>query len=173
MTQQHIFLVGPMGAGKSTIGKHLADLLDLPFVDVDTEIESRAGADIQWIFDMEGEQGFRDRECKVLLDLAGNGESKVIATGGGIILRDENRAVLQRSGKVVYLSATAEQLFERTRRDKSRPLLQVDDRRAVIAELVEVRDPLYNQVADLVFPSGSMQPNKLAKKLAEALTALC
>ena len=70
MTPQHIFLVGPMGAGKTTIGKHLADLLGLPFVDVDTEIESRAGADIQWIFDMEGEQGFRDRECKVLLDLA-------------------------------------------------------------------------------------------------------
>ena len=173
MTPQHIFLVGPMGAGKSTIGKYLADLLDLPFIDVDTEIESRAGADIQWIFDMEGEQGFRERESKVLVDLAGKDQSTVIATGGGIVLREENRQVLQRSGKVIYLSATAEQLFERTRRDKSRPLLQVDDRRTVIAQLVETRDPLYNQVADLVFPSGSVQPNKLAKKLAEALSALC
>jgi shikimate kinase len=172
MTPQHIFLVGPMGAGKTTIGKHLADLLGLPFVDVDTEIESRAGADIQWIFDMEGEQGFRDRECKMLLDMSSNSQPKVIATGGGIVLRDENRAVLQRTGMVVYLSATAEQLFERTRRDKTRPLLQVEDRRAVIDQLVETRDPLYNQVADLVFPSGSMQPNKLAKKLAEALSAL-
>jgi shikimate kinase len=172
MTPPHIFLVGPMGAGKSTIGRHLADLLDLPFVDVDSEIESRAGADIQWIFDMEGEQGFRDRESKVLLYLAGKAQPSVIATGGGIVLREENRAVLERSGKVIYLSATAEQLFERTRRDKSRPLLQVEDRRAVIAHLVETRDPLYKQVADLIFPSGSTQPNKLAKKLAEALSAL-
>jgi shikimate kinase len=172
MTPQHIFLVGPMGAGKSTIGRHLADIFNLPFVDIDSEIESRAGADIQWIFDMEGEQGFRDRECKVLLDLAGKAQPTVIATGGGIVLRDENRAVLERSGKVIYLSATAEQLFERTRRDKSRPLLQVEDRRTVIAELVATRDPLYRQVADLIFPSGSMQPNKLAKKLAEALSAL-
>lgn len=173
MTAQHIFLVGPMGAGKSTIGRHLADLMDLPFVDVDSEIESRAGADIQWIFDMEGEQGFRDRECKVLKDLTENSQPRVIATGGGIVMRDENRAILRSSGRVIYLSATAEQLYERTRRDKSRPLLQVDDRRAVIEQLVETRDPLYKQVADMVFPSGSTQPNKLAKKLAEALSALC
>ena len=173
MTAQHILLVGPMGAGKSTIGRHLADLLDLPFVDVDSEIESRAGADIQWIFDMEGEQGFRDRECKVLKDLASHDQPQVIATGGGIVLREENRTILRNSGKVIYLSATAEQLFERTRRDKSRPLLQVEDRRAVIEQLIETRDPLYKQVADMVFPSGSTQPHKLAKKLAEALSALC
>lgn len=173
MTAQHIFLVGPMGAGKSTIGRHLADLMDLPFVDVDSEIESRAGADIQWIFDMEGEQGFRDRECKVLKELAEQDQPQVIATGGGIVMRDENRTILRNRGRVIYLSATAEQLFERTRRDKSRPLLQVEDRRAVIEKLVETRDPLYKQVADMAFPSGSTQPNKLAKKLAEALSALC
>lgn len=173
MTAQHILLVGPMGAGKSTIGRHLADLLDLPFVDVDSEIESRAGADIQWIFDMEGEQGFRDRESKVLKDLASHDQPQVIATGGGIVVREENRTILRNSGKVIYLSATAEQLFERTRRDKSRPLLQVEDRRAVIEQLIETRDPLYKQVADMVFPSGSTQPYKLAKKLAEALSALC
>ena len=119
MTSHHIFLVGPMGAGKSTIGKHLADLLDLPFVDVDTEIETRAGANIQWIFDMEGEAGFRERETRMLIDLANNSHPQVIATGGGIVLSADNRAVLKRSGKVVYLSATAEQLYERTRRDLS------------------------------------------------------
>jgi len=173
MTPQYIFLVGPMGAGKTTIGKHLADLLGLPFIEVDTEIEARAGANIPWIFDMEGEQGFRDRESKVLTALVSDKQPKVIATGGGIVLSADNRAILKRSGLVVYLSATLEQLVERTRRDKTRPLLQVDDRESVIKQLIEKRSPLYNQVADLVFPSGSTQPLRLAKKLAEAVSALC
>ncbi len=173
MRPQHIFLVGPMGAGKTTIGRHLADLLGLSFVDVDSEIETRAGADIQWIFDMEGEAGFRERESKVLVDLVSESKPMVIATGGGIVLSADNRAVLERSGLVVYLSATAEQLIERTRRDKTRPLLQVEDREAVIRKLIEDRSPLYNQVADLVFPSGSTQPLRLAKKLAEAVSAQC
>ena len=172
MTSNHIFLVGPMGAGKSTIGKHLADLLDLPFVDVDTEIETRAGANIQWIFDMEGEAGFRERETRMLIDLANNSHPQVIATGGGIVLSEDNRAVLKRSGKVVYLSATAEQLYERTRRDKKRPLLQVDYRQGVIKRLIETRGPLYDEVADMVFLSASAQPSRVAKKLAEALSAL-
>ena len=97
----------------------------------------------------------------------------MIATGGGIVLSGDNRAILQTSGLVVYLSATFEQLVERTKRDKARPLLQVDDREGVIKQLIETRSPLYNQVADLVFPSGSTQPLKLAKKLAEAVSALC
>ena len=137
MSEQHIFLVGPMGAGKTTIGKQLADFLCRPFVDVDNEIESRTGADIQWIFDMEGEQGFRDRETKVLEAIIQTSPSSIIATGGGIILRRENRTTLQENGQVVYVSATKEQLYERTKRDKSRPLLQVDDRRSVIDRLVE------------------------------------
>lgn len=172
MKSQHIFLVGPMGAGKTTIGKHLAGLLGLSFIDVDSEIETRAGADIQWIFDMEGEAGFRERESKVLADLVADKQPKVIATGGGIVLSGDNRGILQASGLVVYLSATFEQLVERTKRDKTRPLLQVDDREAVIKKLIETRSPLYNQVADLVFPSGSTQPLKLAKKLAEAVSSL-
>ena len=95
MSEQHIFLVGPMGAGKSTIGKHLAAFLNRPFFDIDNEIVARTGADIQWIFDMEGEEGFRARETRVLLELIGNDSSSVIATGGGIILRPENRAALK------------------------------------------------------------------------------
>ena len=172
MNEQHIFLVGPMGVGKTTVGKQLSGLLHRPFVDVDAEIESRCGADIQWIFDMEGEVGFRERESKVLAELVADKQPKVIATGGGIVLSDDNRGILQASGLVVYLSATFEQLVERTKRDKTRPLLQVDDREAVIKQLIETRSPLYHQVADLVFPSGSTQPLKLAKKLAEAVSAL-
>ncbi|MGX4676111.1 shikimate kinase AroK [SAR92 clade bacterium H246] len=172
MSEQHIFLVGPMGAGKSTIGRQLASFLNRPFFDIDNEIESRTGADIQWIFDMEGEAGFRARETKVLLEVVANEQSSVIATGGGIILSAANRATLKENGQVIYLSATKEQLYERTRKDKSRPLLQVDDRKVVIDKLVETRDPLYQEVADLVFPSGSVAPSKLTKNLAEALAGL-
>ena len=172
MSEQHIFLVGPMGAGKSTIGKHLAAFLNRPFFDMDNEIVARTGADIQWIFDMEGEEGFRARETRVLLELIGNDSSSVIATGGGIILRPENRAALKENGQVIYLSATKEQLYERTRKDKNRPLLQVDNRREVIDQLVEKRDPLYREIADIVFPSGSVSPGKLAKNLAAALAEL-
>ena len=118
------------------------------------------------------EQGFRDRESKVLKAIIETSPSSIIATGGGIVLRNENRTILQKNGLVVYLSATKEQLYERTRRDKNRPLLQVDDRRAVIDQLVEKRDPLYREIADLTFPSGSTQPSRIAKKLAEALSEL-
>ncbi|CAI8318024.1 shikimate kinase [Porticoccaceae bacterium] len=172
MNEQHIFLVGPMGAGKSTIGRHLAAFLNRPFFDIDNEIEARTGADIQWIFDMEGEEGFRVREAKALLELIQNDTSSVIATGGGIVLREDNREALRENGQVIYLSATKEQLYDRTRKDKSRPLLQVDNRREVIDQLVEKRDPLYRGIADLVFPSGSVPPGKLVKSLAQALTEL-
>lgn len=172
MSEQHIFLVGPMGAGKSTIGRQLAGFLNRPFFDIDNEIEARAGADIQWIFDMEGEEGFRERERKVLAEVIAHERSSVIATGGGIILSERNRVMLRENGQVVYLSATKKQLFERTRKDKSRPLLQVSDRQSVIDRLVEEREPLYQEVADLVFSSGQVAPSRVIKNLAEALSKL-
>ena len=172
MSKQHIFLVGPMGVGKTTIGKKLAGLLKRPFFDVDAEIETRCGADIPWIFDMEGEQGFRDRETRAFEDIVASGDQAVIATGGGIVLSSVNREILQDNGQVVYLSASKEQLYERTRRDKSRPLLQVENRLQVIAELLEIRHPLYTEVADLVFPSQGGQVSKVAQKLLDALTKL-
>ena len=153
----HIFLIGPMGAGKSTVGKQLARTLSRPFFDIDHEITKSTGADIQWIFDMEGEAGFRLRESKALNNLIKLERSAVIATGGGVVLESTHRTALSKAGRVIYLSATKAQLFERTKRDKKRPLLQVADRRAVINSLFEQRDPLYRSVADFVFASGTVQ----------------
>ena len=169
MIKQHIFLVGPMGAGKTTVGKQLANLLGRPFIDVDTEIESRCGADIQWVFDMEGEEGFRIRETKVLKDIVSSNKTAVIATGGGAVLMPVNRELLRSHGQVVYLSVSKKQLYERTRKDKARPLLQVDDRERVIDELIEVRDPLYREVADTVFAADGGSAVKVAKSLLEML----
>lgn len=173
MTNQHIFLVGPMGVGKTTIGKRLASLLERPFIDIDKEIEARSGADIQWIFDREGEQGFRERESRVFEDIITANDRSVIATGGGIVLRAINRNFLREYGQCVYLSASKEQLYERTLRDKSRPLLQVENRQQVISGLLKERDPLYREVADLVFTADGGQINKVAKRLLDALSELC
>lgn len=170
MNEQHIFLVGPMGVGKTTVGKQLSGLLHRPFADVDAEIESRCGADIQWIFDMEGEKGFRERESKVLEDIIASNPSSVIATGGGVVLSAKNRQLLHANGQVIYLSASKEQLYERMRRDKSRPLLQVEDREKVINQLLEVRDPLYREVADVVFSSEGGSAARVAKILLDELS---
>jgi shikimate kinase len=150
----HIFLIGPMGAGKSTVGKQLATTLGRPFFDIDHEIVKSTGADIQWIFDMEGEEGFRLRESKVLSS----------------VIDSHSRKVMSATGRVVYLSATKAQLYERTKRDKKRPLLQVTDRRAVIDELFDLRDPLYRSLADIVFTSGSVQMQRVANDIAEQLS---
>lgn len=172
MSEQHIFLVGPMGAGKTTIGRQLAKLLERPFFDIDAEIEARCGADIQWIFDREGEEGFRRRESQVLEDIVTANHNAVIATGGGLVLAAANRRLLNTYGKTLYLSVTAEQLYRRMRKDKKRPLLQVENRRQVIDQLLEKRDPLYREVADLVFPATGGQVLAVAKRLLDALETL-
>ena len=169
MIKTHIFLVGPMGAGKSSVGKSLAKTLNRPFLDLDSEIERRTGADIQWIFDMDGEEGFRDRETKIFSQVVAEKDSVVIATGGGLVLREKNRALLSASGTVIYLFASKEQLLERTKRDKKRPLLQVKDRAKVISEILDQRDLLYRQVADMVFQSGRGHISKTVRKLADKL----
>ncbi|UTA48560.1 shikimate kinase AroK [Simiduia sp. 21SJ11W-1] len=162
---QPVFLVGPMGAGKTTIGKQLAQQLGYPFKDSDREIEERTGADIPWIFDVEGEAGFRQREVAVLADLATQGQL-VIATGGGIVMREENRECLKRSGIVFYLTASIEQLLERTAKDKRRPLLQVDDPEARVRELLAIRDPLYAEVATHVINTEKRPPRQVAQEMA-------
>ncbi len=152
-TPRNIFLIGLMGAGKSTIGRQLAKELGWAFVDSDHEIEARTGASIPLIFDVEGEAGFRLREKKVIDELTQR-ERIVLATGGGVVLDPENRAHLAARGTVVYLSATADQLFARTAKDRNRPLLQIADPRAKLESLLEIRDPLYREIADLVVDTG-------------------
>ncbi len=146
---RNIFLVGPMGAGKSTIGRRLAQALGLPFLDSDREIEERTGADIPLIFDLEGEEGFRKRE-KAVIDELTSREGVVLATGGGAILDPDNRKALHERGKVIYLHATVDQQLARTSRDSNRPLLQTEDPEAKLRELFAVRDPLYREAAHMV-----------------------
>jgi len=149
----NIFLVGPMGAGKSTIGRQLAKSLKRSFFDSDKEIEKRTGVSISWIFEMEGEEGFRAREQKVIAELT-TLKDIVLATGGGAILAEDNRRALRAQGHVVYLAASEEQLLKRTAKDKTRPLLQTDDPQQQIIDLLEKRDPLYRSVADVVLRTG-------------------
>jgi len=165
MQKRNIYLVGPMGAGKSTIGRVLAAELHLSFRDSDKVIEDRTGADIPWIFDMEGEEGFRDRESAVLDELS-KGKDVVIATGGGIILRQQNRDIMKSSGYVCYLTASIEQLVERTARDKKRPLLQVENPRQKIIDLVALRDPLYTEAADFVINTDKRSPKLVAQEIS-------
>lgn len=170
MLKPNVFLVGPMGAGKSTIGRLLASELGLPFRDTDRVIEERTGADIPWIFDMEGEEGFRDRESLILSELASE-PGAVIATGGGIILRLHNREIMQSAGFVCYLTASIEQLVERTSRDKKRPLLQVENPRQKIVELLAQRDPLYQDASDFVVNTDRRAPKAVAQEIARLVSS--
>lgn len=146
---QNIFLIGLMGAGKSTIGKRLAESIGKQFIDSDHEIERRTGVSIPTIFDIEGESGFRNRESAVIDELTQQ-RGVVLATGGGVILRPENRSHLAARGLVIYLSASVKQLYKRTRMDRNRPLLQTDNPREQLQRLHDERDPLYREISDLV-----------------------
>lgn len=171
INSHNIFLVGPMGTGKTTIGRHLATALGLRFFDLDHEIEERCGTTVAWIFDIEGEQGFRRREAQVLDELTSL-EGVVLATGGGAVLQSENRSRLAARGTVVYLKSELEQLLARTKYDKKRPLLQVDDPKAVLKKLIYERDPLYQEVADVVVATRSQRPAQAAQELAEQLRSI-
>ena len=145
----NIFLVGPMGAGKTTIGRQLASALGFAFKDSDHEIQARTGVDIPTIFEFEGEEGFRQRESQVIDELTGE-HNLVLATGGGVVLRPENRKNLASRGLVIYLHCSPEQQYERTARDRNRPLLQTENPLQKLKDLLAQRDPLYRQIADLV-----------------------
>lgn len=165
---QSIFLVGMMGAGKTTLGRQLARYLKRDFYDLDHELEARCGVPVATIFDIEGEAGFRRRES-IELDICTRRPETVLATGGGAILAESNRALLKQRGKVVYLRASANELFRRLERDKTRPLLQTENPKQRITELVQQREPLYEEAADVIFETGSAPIHLAVKQLLHVL----
>ena len=160
----NFFLVGLMGAGKTTVGRSLARSTGKTFLDSDHEIEARTGVRIPTIFEVEGEGGFRARECSVIAELTSM-HNIVLATGGGAVMHPDNRAALRRGGYVIYLRASVEDLYQRTAHDKNRPLLQTANPKARLAELFEARDPLYREVADLVVDTSRQTVQHLTHQL--------
>lgn len=168
MPNKNIFLIGPMGAGKTTIGRLLASQLRFDFVDSDHEIQARTGVDIPTIFAFEGEAGFRDRE-RDMIDALTQREGIVLATGGGAVLQPQNRRNLSCRGLVVYLYCSPEQQFERTRHDRNRPLLQTDDPLSRLRSLFETRDPLYRETADLVISTEKRSATAVVREVLRRL----
>lgn len=167
----NLILIGPMGAGKSTIGRLLAAEMSRAFHDSDHEIQARCGADIPWIFDVEGEQGFRDRESAMIKELVER-HDVVIATGGGAVLREENRCLIREGGIVIYLFTTVEQQLKRTARDRNRPLLQCGDREQVLREMFALRDPLYRATADIVIRTDNRGPRTVIKDIVRRVQGM-
>ncbi|MGH8556612.1 MAG: shikimate kinase AroK [Methylococcales bacterium] len=162
---RNIFLIGPMGAGKTTIGRQLARQLGFDFYDSDWEIEFRSGVEIPMIFEFEGEEGFRKRECAMLAELTPLSPI-VLATGGGAILASENRRCLSENGLVVYLRCSVKRQLERTMRDNNRPLLK-DRPRDRLESLMKIRSPLYQSCADLIVDTGSFSNRMAIKRILE------
>ena len=160
-TLPNIYLVGPMGAGKTTVGRHLAELLRREFIDSDHEIERKTGASIPWIFEKEGEVGFRIRENMVLNELTTR-QQLVVATGGGAVTQAKNREYLKHRGIVIYLYTPVELQLQRTYRDKNRPLLQVENPEQRLRDLLQIRDPLYRDVAHLIIETNQGAAKDLA-----------
>ena len=166
-----IFLVGPPGVGKSTVGRHLAAKFGMPFFDLDEVIEERAGANIPWIFDVEGEAGFRKREANMIAELSQQ-RDVVMATGGGAVESADNRQHLSARGTVVYLFATVEQQLERTSKDKNRPLLQNEDPEQVLRDLFASRHALYEETADIQVATGAQNPRLLVAEIIKQIEAI-
>jgi shikimate kinase len=167
----NIFLIGLMGAGKTSVGRLLARRLNKTFYDCDHEVERATGVRIPVIFEIEGEAGFRARESRMLADLAAS-SGIVLATGGGAVLAPENRKVLSEHGTVVYLRASPHELWQRTRHDRNRPLLQTENPLAKLTELFGQRDPLYREIADIVVDTGNQSLSSLAHRLEQRLAQL-
>lgn len=168
---ENIFLVGLMGAGKTSVGKMLAKRLNKAFCDSDHEIERMTGVRIPVIFEIEGEEGFRLRESKMLAELVRR-KNIVLATGGGVILSEQNRRLLAAHGTVIYLRAAINDLWRRTRHDKSRPLLQTVDPLGKLQELLAQRDPLYREIANIIIDTGNQSLGNLIHKIEQQLAQL-
>lgn len=161
---RNLYLVGLMGAGKTTVGRSLARKLGRLFVDSDHAIEERTGVSVSTIFEIEGEEGFRKREEQMIIELAEEG-GRVVATGGGVVIRKENRQQLRKSGFVVYLNVPPSLIISRLRNDKTRPLLQVTDPLARLEALLKDRDPYYREVADLVIEGGKLNTQSVVQRI--------
>jgi len=170
MHKESIFLIGPMGSGKSTVGRMLADKLSYHFVDSDHVIEDKTGVSIPMIFDIEGEVGFRDREQHAIEELTQLPKT-VLATGGGAILDQNNRKCLRSRGFVVYLKSSVETLVQRTRHDRNRPLLQTADPKKILTKILEEREELYMDVADLVIETERAAIHKVVKEIIEKMAS--
>ena len=165
----NVFLIGPMGAGKTTIGKRLAARLGKRFVDSDQEIETRTGTTIPIIFDIEGEEGFRKRESQVIAELATE-KNIVMATGGGSILIEENRQTLSRHGLIIYLEINLEEQLRRTQKSTKRPLLNTENRREKLEQLAETRNPLYQSIAEITITSNQQKPQLVVNEIMQLIT---
>jgi len=166
---KNIFLIGPMGAGKSAVGRHLARTLHLTFADSDDEVESRTGVDIAFIFEKEGEEGFRKREAAAIDDLTRQ-DGVVLATGGGAVIDADTRSHLGGRGFVVYLYTTVDQQVARTQKSRERPLLESGDPRGTLQELLLARDPLYREIADLVVETDGRKVHSVASEIIEQIS---
>lgn len=164
----NIVLVGPMGSGKTTLGRHLAQLMQWDFVDCDEELERQTGASVNLIFDIEGEQGFRARESRMLVELV-SGQRRVIATGGGVVLSEKNRRLLNQAGLVVWLKTSVQQQLHRLKQDRKRPLLQAPGREQRLEKMAKQRNPLYQQVADVTFPTSQRGLKTVAESLHQLI----
>lgn len=167
-TGRNLFLIGPTGAGKTTIGKLLAQELKKSFFDVDEQIEKRTGVDIPWIFDVEGESGFRSRESQMIEELSQN-QDVILATGAGAVLKDENRKLLSSRGVVIYLKASIHEQLERTHDDKNRPLLQTGEVAETLSKMREVRTPYYEELADYSFDTDGRSAKTVAQEIIKQL----
>ncbi len=167
-SKSNVVLVGPMGSGKTAVGRQLARYLGMDFVDSDGEIERRTGVDISFIFDKEGEQGFRARECTVIADLSRR-ENVVLSTGGGAVMDPDNRRLLGGCGTVVYLKTSLAHQLERTRHGDNRPLLRDRDAAEVLRDLMELRGPVYEEIADVVVPTGDQRIGVTVRMIGERL----
>ena len=164
-----LILIGPTGAGKTTVGRLLATKLNLPFLDLDEEIEMRCGADIPWIFDVEGESGFREREARVFSELVGQG-AVVVSTGAGVVLRPENQDLLKAHQRyVIWLQADLKTQFDRLKNDKNRPLLQVADPKAKLKAMANEREPLYRAYSSIQVQTRRTNPSIVVRQIIEQI----
>ena len=171
MVERNVFLIGMPATGKSTVGRLLARLMKCPFFDSDMEIEARTGAEVSWIFDVEGEAGFREREEQVIEDLTSR-SGVVVATGGGVVLREANRRALRSRGTVILLDSSDRRIRARTAKDTKRPLLNSADGAATIAKLRAERLPLYREIADYTFVTDKQPARAVARQIMQQLEAV-